>query len=846
MQTLFQDLRYALRQLRHSPAFTFTAVITLALGIGANTAIFTLVHAVLLQSLPVANPGQLYKLGDRYNCCVMGSLQDQDWAMFSYRFYVQARDHTPAFEELAAAQTNRHGLSVRVAGENSPADLFRGELVSGNYFSTFGLRPAAGRLLSSTDDSAAAAPVAVMSYRTWQRRYAADESLIGKALIVNGNPMTLIGVAPPGFFGERLESDPPDFWLPLSYEPTLDGQGGLLNQPLAFLYVLGRLNPGAQPAQVQAQLTAELRSYLATPGNVYSSLGDISKRIPKQEIHLAPGGSGIQQMKYTYEKGLYLLMAASTVLLIIACANLANLLLARSTGLRSRIALQLAMGASRRRIMAAQLTESVLLACLGGAAGLLLAFYGTKAMLLIAFRGADFVPISASPSIPVLGFTFVVALLTGIAFGAGPAWLASRSDPAEALRGTNRATRDRSALPQKSLIVLQAGLSLALLCIAGLLTQSLRNLQNQDYGFQRQGRLVIRIDPQAAGYTPERLMPLYRKIEDRFSSLPGVSSESLSIYAPQQHDSWGESVYFPGKPKQDDNSSWWDRVSAHYFESIGTPIVQGRGFNEQDTATSQKFAVVNEAFVRRFLLNEDPIGQHFGMDFQANANDFTIVGVAKDAKYRNAEEPATPMFFVPLEQPITYQNPDMRRLVAQSLYMHSIQLHVAADPDAMIPAVRRAFADIDPNLALLSIRSYADQVKIMNSDKALISRLSGVFGLLALLLASVGLYGVTAYRVARRTSEVGVRMALGATRTDILALVLQGAFAQVGLGLLIGIPLAIGAGKLLAHQLYGVSFFDPVIMAVAVGVLAFCALLASILPAGQAASIEPMVALRAE
>lgn len=842
MQTLAQDIRYAFRQLRKSPGFTITALLTLAIGIGANTAIFTLVHGVLLKSLPVANPSQLYKFGDEYNCCIEGDLQG-NWSMFSYPFYLDVRDHSSAFEQLAAAQTTRPDLSVRRAGSNAAAESLEGEFVSGNYFSTLGVPAYAGRLIAPNDDQAGGATVAVISYRTWQQKYGLDRAVVGGSVMMNGIPVTVVGVAPPAFFGDRLERNPPDFWLPLSMEPTFHRENTLLQSPsTAWLYVIGRLRPEMQPSQVQAQLTTQLRQFILTPGN--SSPHMELKQIDKQVIHLAPGGGGINQMKDDYEQGLILLMGASLAVLIIACSNLANLLLARGAATRVRTSLQLAIGATRGRIIRSQLTESLVLSLLGGAAGLLIAIYASKAMLLVAFRGSANVPVSTFPSLPILAFTFLISLATGIVFGVGPAWIASHSDPAEALRGASRAMNDSSAVPQKSLVILQAALSLVLLTIAGLLTESLRNLDSQQFGIERQGRLLVAINPMTAGYTQERLTGLYQQLEDRLAHSPGVIASSLSLYTAQQGNNWGEDIHFPGRTG--DFGSSWDRVSAHYFETIGTPIVRGRGIGDQDTATSQKVAVVNEAFARKYFTNEDPIGQHFGKDEQSHAGDYEIVGVAKDAKYQDAARPARPMFFVPLPQKIIYETQIDNRTEEGSMYMGTIELHVQGDPDSFAPNVRRVLGEIDPNLTPTSIRTFDEQVRIMASAHTLIARLSNAFGIIALLLASVGLYGVTAYRVARRTSEVGLRMALGANRKDILSLMLRGAFSQVGIGLLIGIPLTFLAKHWLQHQLFGISKFDPISLVLAIFVLGICAFVASLLPAGRAAAIEPMKALRTE
>ena len=484
MSVFLQDIRYAFRRLRKSPGFTITAIVTLALGIGANTAIFTLVYAVLLKSLPVANPQQLYRIGDNDNCCVWGGLQNDGWGEFSYPFYEYMRENTPEFEEMAAFQANEPQVSVRRSGSGSVAESFESEFVSGTYFSTFGLRPFAGRLFTSQDDTPGAAPVVVMSYRAWQR-FGLDPSIPGSTLMIDGMPFAVAGIAPPGFYGDRLRADPPDFYFPIALEPLLEQQNTVLHVPnQSWLYVIGRMKPGAQPSQVEAKLTGELRQWLPTLASHFTA--DQIAKIPKQFIKIGPGGAGVVSLRNNFKTGLYLLIAASGLVLLIACANLANLLLARGAARRQQTALQLAIGATRGRLIRGWLTESILLACIGGTAGLVLAYSASRAILLIAFRGAKVIPINTSPSLPVLGFAFLLSLITGIVFGIAPAWISSHSDPAEALRGANRSTRDHSALPQKSLIIAQAAFSLLLLVMAGMVTQSLRNAEHLNFGFQSQ------------------------------------------------------------------------------------------------------------------------------------------------------------------------------------------------------------------------------------------------------------------------------------------------------------------------------------------------------------------------
>ena len=849
MTLILQDIRYALRQLRKSPGFTITAVLTLALGIGANTAIFTLVHALMLKSLPVANPAQLYRIGDNDNCCVWGGLQNDGWGVFSYGLYKYIIANTPQFEEIAAFQANQPQVSVRRSGSQAPAQPFASELVSGNYFSTFGIQPFAGRLLNSQDDQPGAAPVAVISYQAWQQHFGLDPSIIGATVMINAQPFTIAGVTPPGFFGDRLREDPAEFFIPIAFEPVLQPSGSLLyldNQH--WLYLIGRMKPGAQPSQVEAQLTTELRQWLPT---IASSLPQYEReKIGKEFIKIGPGGAGLSSLRDRYRNGLFMLLAASALVLLIACANLANLLLARGMARRQQTAVQLALGATRRRVVRALLTESILLAAIGGAAGLALAYSGSRAILLIAFRGASYVPINTSPSLPILAFTFLLALVTGVVFGVAPAWASSHSDPADALRGANRSTRDHSALPQKSLVIAQAALSLVLLAMAGLVTLSLRNLEHLNYGFQTKGRVIIQMNPQTAGYKSSQLPALYQQFRDRLSHVPGVLSLGYSLYSPQDGDDWRDGIFIQGRTRESmpDISLSWLRVSPDYFKTIATPVLRGRPITEQDTATSQRVAVVDESFVKKFFPNQDPMGQHFGFAQEGHSGDYEIVGVVKDTQYRDPteEDKQNPMFFLAFFQTVQYSAPNFQRMDDNSQFINVLELQVAGDPASIVPQLRNTLAGIDPNLSISEVRTLTEQVDRVFNRQRLLARLTELFSLLALLLASIGLYGVTAYNIARRTSEIGIRMAVGADRKDIVAMVLRGAFWQIGVGLIIGVPLVILAGRLMANKLYGVGAFNPLILGIAVLALAFCALIAGLVPARRAASIEPVRALRIE
>ena len=827
-----QDLRLSLRILRKSPGFTAAVAFTLALGIGATTAIYTLIDAVMLKSLPVANPKQLYRLGDNNGCCVMAGTQDGgSFVLYSYALYEYLRERTPEFTELAAFEPLTSDLSVRRGG--SAAEPYKGEFVSGNYFNTLGIRAFAGRLLTPSDDPASAPRVAVMNYHTWQH-FGLDPSVIGSTVSIDGVPSVIAGVTPPGFYGDTLRSDPPDFWLPLAGDPE---KWRLPNAAVEWLYLVGRLKSGFAPEPVQARLTVELQDWLSSHREVIPERD--RKDIAQQHVHLTPAGHGVERLQTDYETGLHLLVTLSALLLLIACANIANLLLARGSANRTQTAVRLALGAPRNRLIRQMLTESVLLALAGGAAGLYVAYAGTHAILLLAFRGANYIPIDARPSVPVLGFAVLLSLITGIVFGILPAWTASKCDPLDALRGAGRSTSDRSSVLQRPLVVAQVAFSIVLLIGAGLVTQSLRNLENQHFGFVTEGRLIVKVSPELDGYTPDKLDGLYRRLEEALPQIRGVRSASLSWYSPLGGDNANERVYIEGKPP---DYRWtapsWDRVGPHYFQTMGTRLLRGRVIDERDTPAALHVAVINETFAHRFFPSEDPIGQHFGMDDVSHSSDYEIVGIVEDAKYQDTRGPAYATFFLPLLQ--TPPGETVRGWVG------AIELNVAGKPENIEAAVRKALAGVEPNLTVLSMTSFGEQVARNFNQERLIARLTELFGTLALILACVGLYGVTAYGVARRTNEIGIRMALGADAGNVLGLVLRAALVQVGFGLGIGIPAALAGGLLLAHQLYGVKSYDPAILGAAGLVLGACAIVAASVPAHRATRVDPMIALRYE
>jgi predicted permease len=852
MANLPGSIRYAVRQFRQSPVFTAAAVLTLALGIGGTTAVFTLVHAIMLRSLPVHDPASLYRVGDGDECCVEGGPQDR-WGMFSFPLYEQLRSNAPEFEEVTAFQAGRSRMSVRREGTEEAARPLRSEYVSGSYFSTLGIRALGGRVFTPDDDKPSAQPVVVLSYHAWQAAYGGDSSIVGSSVVVEGHPFTVIGVAPPGFIGDTLEPDPPDFWIPLQQEPLLAGDGALLHQPVAaWLRAIGRLRPGASADGLAPRLTGVLRRWMQhDSGYPANWMPDVIRALPKQSIAVVPAGAGIGVMKEEYGRSLQILLAVCGLVLVIACANVANLLLARAASRRAQTALRLAIGASRRQVVAQALTESVILSLAGGLVGLVVAAGAARLLLALAFSSSRFLPISVQPSPLVLAFAFGVALLTGVVFGAAPAWFATRTPPMDALRTWRRSGGDSSSPARTALLVLQATLSVVLVAGATMLARSLDRLERQDLGYPVGGRVLVSLNRPPATYALPQLMALYRAIESRLDRLPGVQGSGLALYNPLT-DNWGELILVSGHPQpkmSEEASASWDRVSARYLQNLGVTLVRGRLFTEADNETGPLVAVVNEAFVKRFFKSdEDPLGQHFGLDLPENAGTFQIVGVVRDAKFAGyaLNRPARPMFYVPLAQNVPYANPLMARIELQSHFVRGMMLKTSLSPGALEPVLTKTLASLDPNLTINSVRTLQQQVDLSFDQERAVAGLAGLFGLVALLLAAVGLYGVTAFTVAQRTGEIGIRMALGADRRSVVSLVLGTAFRKVAIGLALGLPLAVGAGRLLSAQLYEVAFWDPLALALAVASLALCACIAALIPAGRAATVSPMTALRTE
>jgi len=843
LATLVQDLRFAVRQLRKTPGFTATAVLTLAIGIGANAAVFTLVNAVLLKNLPVAKPENLVKLGDINMCCVgFGRRDDGDNALFSTAVYEHIKKNAPEFEELAAIQAGftYRPIVIRRGATQENARSVMGEFVSGNYFRTFGLSPAAGRLLTDDDDVQGASFTAVMSYETWQHDYAGDPTVVGSTFYVNTKPVTISGIAPEHFFGDRLTSTPPDFYLPIESMTPLANINYVHDPDATWLYMIGRVKPGVSRPQLQAKLSGLLRQVLATTRS-YSGDDDKSA-LARAHLVLTPGGAGIQAMQEEYRSHLKLLMWTSGLVLLIACANIANLLLARGMGRKAEMSVRTALGAGRFRIVRQLLTESLLLAGLGGLAGIALAFAGTQMLLALAFPQARNLPIHANPSSVVLGFACGLSVLTGVVFGVAPAWITAQAEPADALRSGTRATGGATFL-QRGLVVLQATLSLVLLVGAGLFSQSFNKLQHSDLKLETTNRYVVHFSPHAAGYSQRQLGGLYRTLEDQFHAIPGVEKVGIATYTPMEDDNDGYSMRVEGKPDLELQASAI-RVGPEYFDAVGTHVLMGRGIGIQDTATSPIVAVVNQTFVKKFFKpGENPIGRHFG-NGEKHVHDWEIVGVVEDSIYTDVRWKDHLMVFYPLQQ----RSPTDETPIEQDemMYVGAFVLQTSHPMPDLEALTRRTLSEINPNLAVVRFQTFDAQIADQFTDDRLLARLTMLFGALALLLAMVGLYGVSAYAVARRTAEIGIRMALGAERAKVTAMIMRGALTQAILGLLIGVPIAWLCVRFVESQLYEVKGIDAVVLITSVLTLVVAASLAGFIPARRAASIDPAKALRNE
>jgi predicted permease len=842
MTTLTQDLKYGFRLLLKSPGFTAVVVLSLGLGIGANTAIFTLIDAVMLKTLPVQKPEQLALFfdgsdeGTRISRGGMGT--GGRWNYYSYPLYEYLRDHNQFFQAICAFRLGEDRLSVNVEGARpGSTQKATGHLVSGNYFSVLGVNAILGRTLSPDDDRPGVRPAAVISYGYWQSQFGGDPATVGKVADLNGTPFTIVGVTPPEFFGERVRKSP-DFWLPIVTQPQVMLHDSYLRDSgVYWLNLMGRLKPGVTRQQAQAVATVELRQYLTDLiGSQLSEQG--RKEIQKSYVELAPGGPGISGLRLNYSQPLRILMAFVALVLLIACANVANLLLSRAAARQKEISMRLALGAGRRRLIRQLLTESLIMASMGGALGALLASWGVG-ILVAKFAGRTS-PLNVHPDLRVLAFTLLVCVLAAIIFGLAPALRSTRVDLAPALKANTGAagTPGQRWSLGKALVSLQAALSLLLLFGAGLFVRTLQKLEAEDLGFNRQHVLLVSIDPRLAGYQPAQLAPFYQQLLDRVNALPGVRSASVAAYSPMSGTSRSSNIGVQGyrPPPGADMDVNVNVVGWKYFETAGMPMLLGREIGPQDTPTSPKVAVVNATVAHDFFGKENPIGRRFGFgDDVKHSGDIEIVGVVADAKYRHMRQKPGRMVFLPVLQ-----------MEDDAAYVSEIDMRTVGDPRAVAFEVRGAINEINSSLSVNNVTTLSEQVDVSLNQERTISQLCSFFGLLALTLACVGLYGVMAYAVARRAGEIGVRMALGARSGDVLWMVLREALVLVLAGVAIGLPAALAASRLIASMLFGLTPSDPVTISAATLVLVAVAILAGYLPARRASRVSPMVALRYE
>ena len=837
MNGLVQDMRYAVRQLRKSPGFTAVAVVTLALGIGANTAIFTLVNALLLKMLPVRDPQQLVVVGDpaRANGRSNGTPRID---IFSYPLYKELRDRNSVFAGLCAAASDHH-IEIGRAQADVAVETLTGRMVSGNYFSLLGLKPAAGRLFSDSDDTAENAnPVAVLAYAYWQRKFALAPSIIGQVIRLNDYPFTVVGVAPEGFEGDVM-GEQMSLFVPLSMQPVIvRGRHWRNSGNNSWLSLIGRLKSGVTPAAAEANLNVVFQQAVDGPYGAALSTDDRSAiRETHMKIPVSPGGGGVSELRSDYQIPLLLLMGIVGLVLLITCVNVANLLLARASVRNREFAIRLAIGANRRRVLQQLLTESVLLALVGGIAGSLLAVWGVPVLVGI-FESNTVLPLS--PDARVLAFTVGISVLTGILFGLVPALRTLHVGVSPALKEASRASAEKGARFgwSKRLIAGQVALSLLVLFTAGLLVRSLQKLMAQDFGYERDHLVISRLDPAAAGYDHNGMKSLAEQLVAHLAGSPGVRAVTYSTNGLFAGTESSDGIVVPGftAANRDDRSVREDYVGPDYFGVVGIPILAGRGIEAQDTATSTRVAVVNEAMARRFFNGQSPLGKQFMIDDPDwRDKPMTIVGVSRNAKDHGSglREDVLPRFYMPFQQV-----PDPVQIV--------IEAQVAGAPSTLVGSVTSQIKATDAHLPISFVRTLDSLVSDSAANHIALAKLSGFFAGLALLLACVGLYGVMSYTVAGRTREIGLRMALGARRGDVLQLVLNEGVLLVAVGLVAGIPLSLASTRLLHSFLFGLNGADPLSLISVVMLPGTVAAAAGLIPAFRAARVDPVVALRYE
>jgi predicted permease len=840
IEELSQDLRYAVRTLRMSPAFTIIAALSLALGIGANTAIFSLINALLLRPLPVHEPARLVALGDTSRT---GSLSEGNVRtdLFSYPLYEQVRDHNQVFTGVfASGRAGRLAVSAGGSGgsktASAGAETARGRIVSGNYFSVLGVPAARGRTFTAEEDRAPGAdPVVVLSDSYWKRRFAGDAGVIGRPITLNGYPFTVIGVAPPGFSGD-IVGFPTDLWIPLMMQLQVNpGRPYLDRWDTSWLLLMGRLKPGASLEQARAEMNS------LVPRTVTTFAGS---KIPKEilpgpgqtRVEASSGASGFSSLRRQFAQPLFILMIIVGLVLVVACANVANLLLERAMGRQKEIAVRLSVGAGRARLIRQLLTESLLLSGLGGALGILFALWAGPALLRLA-GGSSSVALDLRPDLPILAFTAVLALLTGVAFGLAPARRATRIELAATLKENARSVmgsgKGSGRWPAAKLLVVgQFALSLLLLTCAGLFVRTLQNLERLDLGVDRDHLLMLKVDPVAAGYTGDRLMAFPARFVERLKAVPAASMVTYSengIFSGTESDA-GVRLEGVAPGGERGINIAYDRVGPDYFRSLRVPILLGRDVSPQDRENTPLVAVINEALAKRYFPGRNPLGQHL-TNLGPPDVVYEIVGVARDVRDHELRGAIPPRFYTALAQSKEFA----------SAFNVEIRTQV---PAALMEPMRQLVREFDPDLAVVELRPLQGMIDDSINHERLIAKLSAVFGVIALVLASIGLYGVVSYTISRRVNEIGIRMALGAQREDVLWMVLRETLLLAFAGVAVGLLFALAAARLVTSLLFGLSGHDPVTLAASTAILVVVALLAGAIPGSRATRVNPTQALR--
>jgi len=827
MQTLWQDLRYGARMLMKNPGLTSIAALTLALGIGANTAMFSLIDAVLLKSLPVRQPDELVSLSGEYSFHGLRVMREYD----------QVSTGLAAFTDVR--------LGVSIAGQGEPTVL--GHLVSGNYFSVLGVHPIIGRLLVDDDDRAPGAhPVAVISHGYWNRRFGADPDIVGKTISLAGMPFTIIGVTPPEFFGAEVGRSP-DVFAPVMMAPQFidapPGSSSILEADNYRIFTLfGRLKPGVTGTQAAAGLEAPFRQVRDELAKAFSGGKPwVAEQISRETLAVTSFSGGLSQLRRQFSKSLLILMTVVVLVLLIACANLANLLLARASGRKKEIAVRLCLGAGRWRLIRQLLTESLLLATMGGILGLLFASWGRQLLLALMSTGSTPISLDVRTDYRVLGFTGAVSILTAILFGLMPAFRATRVDLSPALKDNARGLGGgifRNHLG-KALVVSQVALSVILIAGAGLFVRTLYNLNHQRTGLKHENVLAVRVEPKGSDNkhaNSARLSQIYLALIERVEALPGVSSATLSNPSPFSRGSF-DAAFRPGQlrvdglPAADQNPVQIAQVYPRYFATLGISLLSGRDIQLSDcSADAPKVVVINKTLARRVFQNADPLGRRLGRA----GEEFEVVGVVDDVKFGSLREEFASVIYYPFPNGPTGRG------------QMTLQARTTGDPSALAPAIRAEVRRIDESMAVFDVRPLSAFIAATIVQERLLTMLLSFFGLLAMLLAAIGLYGVIAYSVSQRTQEIGVRISLGARSRDVLRLVIGQGMKLVLIGVIMGLAAAFGLTRLLKTLLFGVSATDPLTFAVIALLLILVALLACYLPARRATKVDPMIALRCE